>query len=128
MHHLAIFVGDAIDKIFSGEKSIESRFSETRQPPFGLVQRGDEILLKRSGGPIVGRVWVENVLYFDGLTGETIGKLRREYHEELAVGDDFWRSKAKSRYATLIFLTKPERFIAPVLFRKRDRRSWVVLS
>lgn len=127
MRHLAIFVGDAIEKILRGEKTVEGRFSESRIPPFGLVQRGDEILLKNAGGPILGRVIVDNVLYFENLTGEMIGKFRREYGPDLAVDDDFWRAKAKNRYATLIFLVKPERFIAPLPWAKRDRRSWIVL-
>ncbi|MBI4175422.1 ASCH domain-containing protein [Candidatus Berkelbacteria bacterium] len=126
--HLAIFVGDAIEKIFRGEKVVEARLSATKLPPFGLVHRGDEIYLKKAGGQIVGRAAVENVLYFDHLTAEMVGKLRREYHHEVAMTDQFWREKSHARYATLIFLEKPQRFVAPLAYRKRDRRSWLVLD
>ncbi len=126
--HLAIFVGDAIEKIFRGEKVVEGRFTEHRILPFGQVTRGDEIYLKQASGPVVGRAYVENVLYFEGLTGEMIGKLRREYKSELGVDDQFWRDKSKARYATLIFLKKPQRFVAPLLIKKRDRRSWILLT
>lgn len=126
--HLAIFVGDAIEKIFRGEKVVEGRFSENRNVPFGQVARADEIYLKQSGGPIVGQVTVDNVLYFEGLDGAIIGKLRREYGREMAVDDQFWRAKGKARFATLIFLRRARRFVVPLALKKRDRRSWLILS
>ena len=126
--HLAIFAGDAIEKIFRGEKVVESRLTMRRQPPFGLVHRGDEIYLKQVGGHILGRAMADNVLYFEDLNPEVIGKLRHEYYHEIAMGSEFWRSKAQARYATLIFLTDVQRFVAPFAYRKRDRRSWLVLD
>lgn len=124
--HLAVFVGDAIEKIFRGEKVVEGRFSQTKQAPFGFVRRDDELYLKQSGGPVFGRAVVENVLYFDDLDGATIGKLRREYQGGMAVSDTFWRAHTKARYATLIFLAKTQRFAVPLPVKKRDRRPWVV--
>lgn len=128
MRHLAIFVGDAIEKILRGEKSMEGRFSVDKVLPYGAVKKGDEIYLKESGGLVVGRIFVDNVLYYEGLDGEAIGKIRREYNNELCAGDGFWQAKSNSRYATLIFLTKPERFLAPLRIYKKDRRAWVVLD
>ena len=126
--HLAIFVGDAIEKIFRGEKVVEGRFSIDRIMPFGHVGRDDEIFLKQSGGPILGKAVVDNVLYFEGLDGATIGKLRREYQTEMAVDDQFWRDHGQARYATLIFLKRPRRFAVPFILKKRDRRAWCIMT
>lgn len=126
--HLAVFVGDAIEKILHGEKVVEGRFSEHRILPFGQIARGDEIYLKQASGPVIGRAYVDNVLFFEALTGEMIGKLRREYQSDMAVGDQFWRDKGKARYGTLIFLVRPQRFVAPLLLKKRDRRSWMLFT
>lgn len=126
--HLAIFVGDYIEKILRGEKTIEGRFSIDKIVPYEQIKKGDEIYLKHSGGLVVGRVTVDNVLFYEDLDGEVIGKLRKEYTADLQVDDEFWKRKANSRYATLIFLAQPERFIAPVRMKKSDRRPWVVLE
>lgn len=128
MRHLAIFVGEAIEKILKSEKTIEGRFTIDKISPFGKIKMGDEILLKQAGGNIYGRVEVDNVLFYDNLNGEAVGKLRREYGREMSVDDNFWREKASSRCASIIFLKKPERFLAPLKNKKKDRRSWVVLG
>ena len=126
--HLAIFVGNAIEDILSGKKTMEGRFSLHKIIPYEEVAKDDLIFLKRSGGDILGKVLVDNVLYYDNLRPESIAILRKEYAKELSVDDNFWQSKAKSRFATLIFLKKPERFLTPLKFKKRDRRPWVVIE
>ena len=126
--HIAIFSGDAIEKILSGKKTMESRFSLGRIIPYGVVAKDDIILLKQSGGDIIGKTIVDNVLYYDHLKPQSIAILRKEYCEELCASDEFWQKKAKSNYATLIFLKNPERFVTPIKFRKKDRRPWVVLD
>lgn len=126
--HLAIFIGDAIEKILKGEKTIEGRFSINKIIPYLEVKKEDEIFLKQSGGLIVGKATVDNVLYYEGLDGEAIGKLRKEYSREMQVEESFWQSKASAKYASLFFLKKPERFLAPIKDKKKDRRPWVVLE
>ena len=128
MTHLAIFIGDAIEKILKGEKTVEGRFSLDKIPPYGMIKKGDEIFLKQSGGSILGKVEVDNVLFYENLDGETIGKLRKEYNPEMCADDKFWTDKASARYASLIFLNNSQRFLAPLKNKKKDRRSWVVLE
>ena len=124
--HIGVFVGDAIENILSGKKKIEGRFSIARLAPYAKVKKGDIILLKPSGGKIFGQVEADNVLYFENLDGEKLGKLRREYGEDLAMPDEFWQSKAKARYATIIFLKNPRRYLSTLSCAKRDRRGWMI--
>jgi len=126
--HIAIFIGDAIEKILSGKKTMESRFSLHKITPYEEVAKDDLIFLKPSGGDILGKVLVDNVLYYDNLRPESIAILRKEYSQELSVDDDFWQRKAKSHFATLIFLKKPERFLTRLKFKKKDRRPWIVIN
>lgn len=126
--HLAIFIGHAIEDILSGKKTMESRFSLGRIIPYEEIVKDDTILLKKSGGNVIGQVLVDNVLYYDNLKPQSIAVLRKEYSKELAMDDNFWRSKAKSKYATLIFLKKPRRFVFPIKFQKKDRRPWLILN
>lgn len=126
--HLAIFIGTAIEDILHRRKTMESRFSMSRVVPYGQVTKDDTILLKKSGGEILGEVVVDNVLYYDSLTSGSIAVLKKEYGKELCVDDKFWLSKSKSHYGTLIFLKNPERFLTPIKYQKHDRRPWVVLG
>ena len=128
MRHLAIFVDDYIEKILKREKTVEGRFSLNKIVPFSAIKKDDEILLKQSGGDVIGKVRVENVLFYENLDAEMIGKLRKEYDLEMCVDSKWWQSKANSRYASLIFLKKPTRFLAPIKHHKKDRRSWVILE
>ncbi|MFY9484224.1 MAG: hypothetical protein WAP74_01215 [Patescibacteria group bacterium] len=125
-HHVAILTAaPQIDRILGGQTSIEIRLTQDRIAPYGVINKHDIIFLKESGGFILGEVEVDNVLFFDNLNGETVGKLRREYGQELAQSDSFWLKPA--RFATVIFLTKPKRYVTPMPFRKHDRRPWILL-
>lgn len=129
MKHLAIFdKKECIEKILNGEKTMEGRLAREKTLPYGKIQKGDEIYLKESGGMIVGKVEVDNVLFYDNLTPEMIGGLRKEYSKELSVDEKFWQKYSKSKYATLIFLKNPQRFLSKIRYKKSDRRSWVIIE
>jgi ASC-1-like (ASCH) protein len=52
--HLAILNEPYLEYILQGKKTIESRFSLTRVPPYKQVSKGDIVFLKQYGDPIVG--------------------------------------------------------------------------
>jgi len=126
--HVAIFVGSAIEKILLGEKTIESRFSLSRVLPYGEIVKDDTILLKQSGGDIIGQATVDNVLFYDNLNPKSIKILRDEYSEQIAADDSFWENKKGSQYGTLIFIKQPKRFAFYIKYKKKDRRPWVVIK
>ncbi len=126
--HVVVFWSKELEAVLSGIKTIDARLSSARIPPFGAVSHGDELLLKQPGGPIVGKVLVDNVLYFENLDGEALGKLRKEYAKDLGVDESFWKRKVDARFATIIFLKRPQRFVAPMKSSKRDRSAWMVLK
>ena len=124
--HIAIFVGSAIEDIFSGRKTIECRFSQNRVLPYGEIAKDDIILLKKSAGDIIGQVIVDNVLCYDNLNVKSIEVLKKEYFNSAAMGEEFWRAKKQSKFGTIIFLKKPRRFVFGIKFRKKDRRPWLI--
>lgn len=127
--HLAVFASPkTVEQILGGEKTIEIRFSQTRQEPYQSVKRGDIILLKGSHGLITGQVKVDNVLYFSNLDSVKIARLRQEYGREASQPDKYWQAKARSRYASVLFLRAPERFIVPLKNPKRDQRPWAKIT
>ncbi len=129
MKHLAIFKGDGGDKILSGQKTIESRFSKVKLPPFGVVFAGDLVYIKPSGKDITGQFKVKKVIFYDGLLQNDILDIKNNYGEQIAADDNYWNKSLNSRYGTLIFISQPFKFItSPVKIPKKDLRGWVVLD
>ncbi len=129
MKHLAIFRGEAGEAILSGKKTIESRFSRVKNPPFGVISGGDLVYIKPSGKDIIGQFRVKKVFFFDGLDASDLSDLRKRYEKELVVGEDYWEKHKNARFATLIFIGDSSRFItSPIKFPKKDLRGWVVLK
>lgn len=123
--HLAIFAQPFLSLVFSGEKTIESRFSRNRCAPYGEIEDGDIILIKEVAGPICGLALAKRIWCYD-LVAEPIGRIRDRFGAGICADDEFWVSRADALYATLIELDLPAS-IAPVRCDKRDRRGWVSL-
>jgi len=107
MEHLAIMSKGYIEKILSGEKSIESRFSVNRISPFGKIKAGEKVYLKETGKPVSASFEVEKVLFFSDLNEEKIKEIKVKYGQGICAEEDFWNNKRNARYATLIFVKDP---------------------
>lgn len=126
--HLAIFTGDTIDKILSGQKTIESRFSRQKIAPFGQVATGDLVLMKQSGGKLRGQFLVDKTIFFDHPSTHDVQLIRSEYAQEITVDEKFWKQHEGACYITLIFITNAAAFLVePYKIPKKDLRGWVVL-
>lgn len=125
--HLAILVNPYLERILTGQKTIESRFSMQRRAPYQQIQKDDIVLLKRSGGPILGIGLADNVMFYQ-LTPDVFTQIRTQYEAELGIDDpNFWSSHAHAAYGTLTRLTNVRR-LPPIPFIKRDQRAWIVLQ
>ena len=125
--HLAILVEPYLQFVLEGIKTVESRFSTRRYPPYQRVKIGDVILLKRSSGPIVGICEVSGV-WFYRLDPSSWALIRTEFTQALCAQDpDFWRSRENASFATLMRIQNVTR-VSPIKCEKRDRRGWVVLT
>jgi len=74
MDHLAILSKerDMLSRIISGEKTIESRWYRNRRPPFKTITPGDTVYFKESGGSVVVKATVNQVMFFDDLDQKKI--------------------------------------------------------
>jgi predicted transcriptional regulator len=124
--HLAVFVEPYLSFILDGRKTIESRFSVRPMPPFGCVDAGDVVLLKESGGPVVG-AFTATAAWDYRLDPATWHELRRDFAVALCAQDAFWEEREGAEYATLIQVSHPRR-LPSVSIPKRDRRGWVVVA
>jgi hypothetical protein len=125
--HLAIFVEPFLTAVLDGRKTVESRFGVHRRPPYRCVDAKDIILIKRSGGPIVG-VAQAGAATFHELSPAVLSDIRERFAFQLfALDEDFWESRADKQYATLIELNDPAE-VTPFPFPKRDRQGWVIID
>jgi len=125
--HVAIFVEPYLGLVLDGTKTIESRFSLKRITPYHHVERGDVILLKASGGPIVGISQVAKAWFFE-LTPSTWTRIKKDFSTGICpMGPDFWKQRSNAAFASLFHLSnvKP---LEPLAFPKRDRRGWVTFQ
>lgn len=125
--HIAIFVGDTIEDILSGRKTIETRFSKVASLPYLKIAKGDIVLLKQSSSDILGQFEVDNVLFFDKLSKKDVDILKRQYEENIIANEKYWQKAYDSNFASIIFIKKAERYLAPIKYKKNDRRSWLIL-
>ena len=124
--HVAVMREPFLSLLLDGTKTVESRFSVNRIPPYNQVEVGDVLVLKEASGPLSGLALVKAVHYFE-LDENVLGELRAKYALQIAATEDsFWRERANKNYATLIEVANPAR-ISQVDVAKRDRRGWAPL-
>ena len=126
-YHLVILKKLYLEAILRGEKTVESRFTQTRRSSFGKVLPGDKLFLKESAGPVCAVASVAAVKNFENLTPKRIIELKERYNHDIGADDEYWRSKADCRFGFLVWL-RDVRTIGPVRIHKKDWRAWVVLT
>lgn len=124
--HLAVMVEPYLGLVLDGRKTVESRFSSRRCPPYQRVGRGDILLLKRAGGPVCGVCEVSDVWSYR-LDPQSWHEIRGEFSHALCANDpEFWRVRQSANFATLMRIVHVRK-VRPTPVPKRDRRPWVVL-
>jgi len=127
--HLAVFSEPILTQLLVGRKTLESRMSANRIPPFGKVKKDDIVLVKKSGGAVVAVFVAGTVSSFTNLTPVKIKGLSAEFGEKLGIPADdiFWKEKEQAKFATII-VVKHLKKITPYVIDKRDRTAWVILQ
>ena len=124
--HMAVFIEPFLQFVLEGKKTIESRFSINQCAPFNKVSKGDILLIKKSGGPIVAICRISERWYYN-LSPESWTEIKT-YRDALCAHDPgFWKQKKDASYATLMKISNV-REINPLKIEKKDRRGWIVIS
>lgn len=123
--HLAIFVEPYLGLLLEGKKTVESRFSINRHPPFERVKTGDILIVKKAGGPVCGICKVANV-WFYRLNPRTWPEIERHAEALCMDGSSFWEKKKAASFATLMQVEDVLR-VEEFAIYKEDPRSWVVI-
>ena len=124
--HLAIMAEPFLSFMLEGKKTVESRFSKHRITPYNSIHPGDLVLLKATGGPVIGAFKAGNVQFVE-LTDQKLRDIRDQYGKEICADETFWPLQKEKRYATLIEVCDVTK-LPPVRIVKKNRLSWVKLS
>jgi len=106
MEHLAILNKrlNLLQKIISGEKTIESRWYLHKKAPCGCIKKGDIVYFKDSGEPVSVKASASSVLQFDDLNDAKILQILREYGKQLGVNECYASNIRGKRHCVLVFL------------------------
>lgn len=135
MHHVAIMKKSwgLIPRILSGEKTIESRWYQTRRVPWGAIAPGDTIFFKNTGEPITTQATVAEVRQLEIREKKDVRKILREYNNTICIPlADVGRLQENPlpRYAILIFLINPRLTPTPFTIDKSgfgSAAAWLTL-
>ncbi len=127
--HLAIFTEPFLSSLLNGQKTIESRFSLNKIPPFQKVSAGDIVYVKKSGGEVVAFFFVGTVNYYNNLGSQQLKDLKKKFSKGICshLVENFWENKHSAKYISLfeVFdITK----ISPIKVEKRDRTAWSTIK
>lgn len=126
--HLAIFSEPFLTYLLSGRKTLESRLSMNRTAPFGIVAKGDIVVVKKSGGDICAVFRVSEVQFFSNLNAEIIKRIDERYGSKILwnLEPAFLLSKADAKFLTLISISSLHR-LTGITTEKNDMRAWVTV-
>ena len=124
--HLGIFTEPYLTYMLDGKKTIESRFSKNKILPYNQICKDDIILVKKSSGDVLAYFTIKDILFFD-LSKTKIDEIKSNYSKQLCVGEEFWKNKQNSNYATLMVIDKIVK-LNPFHINKRGMQTWIKLN
>lgn len=137
--HLAIFTQPLLDLLLDGHKTIETRMSKIKIPPYKVVALGDHVIMKQSGGPVKGAFKVAKVdTFYSGscLESELFETIRDVdslkifgQRDVMNIYRDVFKKKwCASKYATFMHAKNVQRYDPVIPIKKTNRQAWVVLG
>jgi hypothetical protein len=107
MDHIAILdkKRKLLDKILSGEKTIESRWYKHRCAPWNAISQGDMIYFKDCACPVTAKARVKDVLFFDRLDKEKVVMILKKYGKAICLETlEYTGYYVGRNYCILVFL------------------------
>ncbi len=123
-----------LEKIISGEKTIESRWYKAKYPPLGKIRAGDTVWFKDSGCPVTAKADVAKVKEFSNLTKQKVFNILKQYGKSDGIEKKdipkFYELFKGKKYCILIFLRNPAK-IKPFQIDKKgygSMASWICIN
>ena len=137
MDHIAIMKKEwgFVEKILSGEKTIESRWYKNKYKPWDAIERGETIYFKNSGEQVTIKAEIKKVIQFSDLNQKKTREILNEHGKDIGMDKpSFAPLRAELRkgkkYCILIFLKNPK-IIKPFEINKKGfgaMASWLTVK
>ncbi len=132
MDHLAILdkKRKLLQKIISGEKTIESRWYKFKKTPYQQIKTGDTIYFKDSGEPVNVKAKVSKTFFFDNLDESKIKNIITQYGERIGISISSVDRLVGKNFCTLMFLENVEQ-IPPFEVNKKGygmMAAWITVD
>jgi len=116
--------------MFSGEKTVDIKLSDRKIPPYNKIRNGDMLYIKESSGPVIGRILIPKVTYYEIFDPMQILGILLTIQDQVGLDDKehvtrMFERVAGKRYVTLFELSEPEPLEIPIYIEKYDRRVWI---
>jgi ASC-1-like (ASCH) protein len=122
MHHVAIMNKSwkLIPKILSGEKTIESRWYQTKRSPWNKAKTGDTVYFKNSGEPVTAKATVTEVLQFALQNFSDVQTITQRYGKQICLVNPNPKTWDKlPKYCILLKLSHPKIVAKPWKINKK---------
>ncbi|MEO5646474.1 MAG: hypothetical protein ABIQ91_03280 [Candidatus Paceibacterota bacterium] len=123
-----------IPKILSGQKTIESRWYQTKRAPWDQIKKGDTVFFKDSGKKVTIRGQASTVLQFEIKDHEQAQAILDKYGKQIGFTEDQLNIKKwgqTPKYCILIFLEKVQKIEEPFMINKKGfgaPAAWLVVK
>lgn len=105
---------EADPEIVSGEKSIESRWYQTKRAPWDKAHAGDRVFFKNAGEPVTAEAIIAEVMQFEIASFDDAKRIVKKYGRELClVHADPAKWRKLPKYCVLLRLSSPRVIAAP---------------
>jgi ASC-1-like (ASCH) protein len=134
MDHVAIMnpAWKMIPKIIDGEKTIESRWYQTKRDPWDKIKAGDVLYLKDSGKPVTAIAKVSKVEQFEIKDIDDAQRLVKKYGKKICLVNTDCTTWGKCpKYCILVYLTRPALIARPFLINKEgfgNGNAWLCVD
>jgi predicted transcriptional regulator len=134
VNHLAVYSRnrgkDYIQMMFDGIKTVDIKLSNRKVAPFNAINSNDILYIKESSGPVVGRIRIPKVSYYEINDPVQILDILIQIRGPVGLEDDehvtrMFQKVCDKRYVTVFELENPEPLLLPIRINKFDRRVWI---
>ena len=121
-----------IPKILSGEKTIESRWYQTRRIPWDRVSVGDTVFFKNSGEAVTASAQISKVLQFEFKDTVDVISVIKKYGKGIClVNNDPITWDRFPKYCILLYLYNPKKVAVPFQINKKGfgtGAAWITVD
>lgn len=121
-----------IPKIISGEKSIESRWYQTKRAPWNKASVGDTVFFKNTGESVIAKAKISEIMQFEISSISDAVRIIEKYGKDICLVNRNPANWGKMpKYCILLRLQSPEALSTPFEINKKGfgiGAAWIMVE